>query len=510
MAHSVLKGAVSTDTFAMSKPWVLMVRKTGSMTPRRRSSCVIHRAGCTPAGGSMSCASTMETAGRAGTPGSIGLFSGCLRVTHAHAGRALPLPGSRGPRDRMLRLRPAFKAGKELAGIIAKTAVMGCPDPHIHAVRAAGDHREDVRFPIGDHRDMRRRVQNGGACWHGFQPAVAFLVAKRPVFGWLRAAAGAFDPWPVDRAEQRALFRLHRDRGRADKAVSRPVIPTARRVWNRPNRETIHAPGRGHGGLVNDLVHGHFLGPQKPAQADLTSAIAANTPNRNTTRTDLNQTIMKKAFGRIPTTITTMRTRVVHLYSPLVNTRPKIESTGQTANFRHPLRKQEKMCAYSRPGSRPARCHGHVATALGQKLSSPVSAARRLDVLSIGCCLAPRGSEYGSSPRPGAERLPWRQHRPLRELVAASGLRRRGCRSVTRASHDTSLKPGGGAHACDSLEKNEPERHKRVANSGGGHLFSSRLYFLDNEKGTMIMTGLISIWADGASPCVPMNASRGG
>ncbi len=68
----------------------------------------------------------------------------------------------------------------------------------------------------------------------------------------------------------------------------------------------------------------------------------------------------------------------------------------------------------------------------------------------------------------------------------------------------------GVSHACDSLEKNDPERHKRVANSGGGYLFFSRLCFLDNEKGTMIVTGLILIWAGGASPCVPMNASRGG
>ncbi len=59
------------------------------------------------------------------------------------------------------------------------------------------------------------------------------------------------------------------------------------------------------------------------------------------------RTSMTKLLGRIQTTITTMRTRVVHLYSPLVNTRPKIESIGPTANFRHQLRKREKMCAYS-------------------------------------------------------------------------------------------------------------------------------------------------------------------
>ncbi len=77
----------------------------------------------------------------------------------------------------------------------------------------------------------------------------------------------------VDRAEQRALFRLHRDRGRTDKAVSRPVIPEACRVRNRQNREIIHAPGRGHGRLVDNLFHGHLPVPQKPAQADFASAM---------------------------------------------------------------------------------------------------------------------------------------------------------------------------------------------------------------------------------------------
>ncbi len=46
-----------------------------------------------------------------------------------------------------------------------------------------------------------------------------------------------------------------------------------------------------------------------------------------------------------------MRTRVVHIYSSHpVNTRQKIESTGQTAHFRHQLRQREKMCAYSNAG----------------------------------------------------------------------------------------------------------------------------------------------------------------
>ncbi len=50
--------------------------------PSRRFERVDPMAG-QPAGGSISCASTMETVWRAGTPGSIGRFSGCLRVKHA-------------------------------------------------------------------------------------------------------------------------------------------------------------------------------------------------------------------------------------------------------------------------------------------------------------------------------------------------------------------------------------------------------------------------------------------
>ncbi len=135
LAQRVWKGAGSIDTFSRSNPWVLLVPKPGSRTPRRRERGVSPRAcspvsrrgrvsrgpcaGGPPAGGSLARAAPMEPAVRAGTPGSIGLLGGGLagpaRETNAPAGRALLLPGARGPRARRGLRRPARKAGKARA-----------------------------------------------------------------------------------------------------------------------------------------------------------------------------------------------------------------------------------------------------------------------------------------------------------------------------------------------------------------------------------------------------------
>ncbi len=44
----------------------------------------------------------------------------------------------------------------------------------------------------------------------------------------------------------------------------------------------------------------------------------------------------------------------------------------------------------------------------------------------------------------------------------------------------------------------------------GGVFGVAKLNFLDKETGVLIMTELISIWADEDGPCVPMNAKGGG
>ncbi len=254
----------------------------------------------------------------------FGVRQGNASETNANPGRALLLPGSRGQLDRMFLLRRALKAEKELACIIGKIAIMGRSDQDVHAFWAACKHLEDVPFTVGYNRDIRSRVQNGGTSLHAFKPAIALFFTKRSIFGRLLAAARAFNELHVNRSEQRALFGLHRDRSMADNAVFRPIITKARCVLNRQNMQTVNAPGRDLPGLFDNLFHCHLLVPQKPTKANLTCAIAADATHRNTTRTDLDKTTMQKAFSLIQTTITKMRTRVLHLY-PLETARQEIE-----------------------------------------------------------------------------------------------------------------------------------------------------------------------------------------
>ncbi len=168
-----------------------------------------------PAGWRVDCPRLAAIDGRAGGNAGFkrvgfGRLPGHAREPNAQAGRALPLPGPRGHRARMVLRRPARKAGKALAGVLAKTAVLGRPAPPVPAVRAACAPRAVVPFPVGSTRALRRRVQHGCPGLQGCKPAGALLCAKRAGAGRLRAAAGAFTQWPGDRAEHRARGRLHR------------------------------------------------------------------------------------------------------------------------------------------------------------------------------------------------------------------------------------------------------------------------------------------------------------
>jgi len=68
----------------------------------------------------------------------------------------------------MVLLRGAFKAGKELARIVNKIAIMGRSDQHFHAFGTAGKHLEYVCFTVSHHRDSRSRTQSGCARQHAF------------------------------------------------------------------------------------------------------------------------------------------------------------------------------------------------------------------------------------------------------------------------------------------------------------------------------------------------------
>ena len=69
----------------------------------------------------------------------------------------------------------------------------------------------------------------------------------------------------------------------------------------------------------------------------------------------------------------------------------------------------------------------------------------------------------------------------------------------------------GVLHICDSLQKNDSERQKRVANRRGGVVVNGTKHnFLDDEKEAMIMTGLISIWGGRGRPVRTHKREGGG
>ena len=69
----------------------------------------------------------------------------------------------------------------------------------------------------------------------------------------------------------------------------------------------------------------------------------------------------------------------------------------------------------------------------------------------------------------------------------------------------------GALHICDSLQKNDSKRQKRVANRRGGVVVNGTKHnFLDDEKEAMIMTGLISIWGGRGRPVRTHKREGGG
>ncbi len=275
-APSVWTGAVATDPVSRSTPVGLLVRQPGLMPPRRRERGVLPRAGSPvsprgrvrrrhwargpPAGGALARAAPLETAWRAGPPGSSGLVLGGVRGPPAH--------------------RTPIRAGRVF-----------CPGRAGTAPGWAGGGLPERRAKRGPVSAPSRRA--GAARLRPSPPA------GRPAPLSPLAPARAAPPGTVA-----AAFRTVARVGRA----------------SRPRARACARRGRGPGGLGDDLLPGHCPVPHTPAQAARAGALAAAPTHRHPTRTAREQTRRKEGFRRIPTQSTTMRTRGLPLSDPL--TRP--------------------------------------------------------------------------------------------------------------------------------------------------------------------------------------------
>ncbi len=135
-----------------------------------------------------------------------------------------------------------------------RTGEGGLPDSHAPPAPRA-------RFPL----------LSGPAAAPGAPPQAA--QARAPLGG----GGGCWSGVPSS-AAPRARGRRPRERGRADHAVARPVSTQAQGGLTRPQRHPVHAPGRGPGGLGDELRHGHGHGPHIPAPAACAGALAHAPP----------------------------------------------------------------------------------------------------------------------------------------------------------------------------------------------------------------------------------------
>ncbi|WP_246660663.1 hypothetical protein, partial [Nitratireductor sp. XY-223] len=241
----------------------------------------------------------------------LGMLQGNAPEANANARRALLVPGSCRQLDDVLLLRLAIKAGKELACIVGKIAIMGRSDQDFHLFRTARKHLEYVCFTVSDHRDSRSRTQSSCGSLHAFNPTIALLFTKGSVSGWLFAATSVFKELHVERPEQRALFGFNGNGGVSENAVSQSVITKGSRVLNRQNMQAVNATTRVLASLFHKLFLCHLPVPQKPTKADLISTIAANASDRDAARATRYKAFMKDVCSPIQTKIPKMRTRIL-------------------------------------------------------------------------------------------------------------------------------------------------------------------------------------------------------